>query len=151
MQALHFPEYQFRFKSNENKTYIFDILRKKYVVLSPEEWVRQHVVCYLLEEKKYPKSMIAVEKQFTINRLKKRFDILVYNSQGNPLLIVECKAPSVKITQEIFDQIAQYNMQLNAELLMVSNGLDHYFCNLDHKNQRYNFLKDLPPYSKPWK
>ncbi|MDJ0646521.1 MAG: type I restriction enzyme HsdR N-terminal domain-containing protein [Flavobacteriaceae bacterium] len=149
MQALHFPEYQFRFKSNENKTYIFDILRKKYVVLSPEEWVRQHVVCYLLEEKKYPKSMIAVEKQFTINRLKKRFDILVYNSQGNPLLIVECKAPSVKITQEIFDQIAQYNMQLNAELLMVSNGLDHYFCNLDHKNQRYNFLKDLPPYSKP--
>lgn len=146
MQALNLPTYQFKIKSNENKRFIFDIIRKKYVVLTPEEWVRQHIVYFLIYEKKYPKSLIAVEKQLIVNKLKKRFDILVFNANGLADIIVECKAPSVKITQDAFDQIAQYNLKLNANYLTVSNGLQHYFCKLDHENEQYTFLKDMPNY-----
>ena len=114
MQRLNLPTYNFKLKSSENKTLIFDKLRKKYVVLTPEEWVRQHYVCFLIEEKKYPISLIALEKQLIINNRKKRTDILVFNNEGNHEIIVECKAPSIKITQDTFDQIARYNLKLKA-------------------------------------
>jgi len=146
MQKLNLQTYSFRIKSKENKQFIFDIIRKKYVVLNPEEWVRQHIIHYLISDKGYPKSLIAVEKQLTINTLIKRFDILVFNNKGLPHIIVECKAPSIKITQKTFDQIARYNLKINAEYLMLTNGLQHYFCKLDHANEAYKFLKDLPNY-----
>ncbi len=125
---------------------IFDILRKKFLVLTPEEWVRQHFVLYLLEEKKYPKSLIALEKQLTINNRKKRTDILIFNTKGEPDIIVECKAPSIKITQATFDQIARYNLKLKANYLIVTNGLQHFYCKMDFENETYIFLKDIPDY-----
>jgi len=144
MQELNFPSYSFRLKASENKTLIFDIVRKKYVVLTPEEWVRQHVIHFLHTEKKYPLSLMAIEKQLKINSLIKRTDIVVYNREGKPKIIIECKAPSVPISQGTFDQIARYNLQLESTFLMVTNGLDHYFCVMDHENTTYVFLKDLP-------
>lgn len=146
MQKLNLPQVKFRIKSKENKQFIFDIIRKKFIVLTPEEWVRQHVIHYFISEKETPKPLIAVEKQLTINTLIKRFDILVFNKKGFPQIIIECKSPSVKITQKTFDQIARYNLKLNAEYLMVTNGLQHYFCKLDHENKQYKFLEDLPNY-----
>jgi hypothetical protein len=122
MLQLNFPAYEFRFKNSENKVQIFDVIRKKFVVLQPEEWVRQHLVHYLISEKKYPSSLINVEKQLTVNGLKKRYDIVVFNSDGSIEILVECKAPKIAINQITFNQIAQYNMNLNANYLMVSNG-----------------------------
>ncbi|WP_281765691.1 type I restriction enzyme HsdR N-terminal domain-containing protein [Neptunitalea lumnitzerae] len=147
MQLLNFPKYSFRFKNRENKIYIFDEIRKKFVVLQPEEWVRQHVVKYLMEEKLYPKSLINVEKKLTINNLVKRYDVVVYNSDGSILLMVECKAPEVTISQHTFDQIARYNLALNAEHLMVTNGKSHYFCKMDYEQECYHFLRELPNYT----
>jgi hypothetical protein len=148
MLSLNFPKYNLRIKSSENKTWVFDIIRKKYVLLQPEEWVRQHMVHYLLETKKYPTSLINTEKQLIVNNLKKRYDIVVYNSNGSIHILVECKAPSIKITQQAFDQIAQYNMQLNATFLIVSNGLEHYFCKMDYQNKKYIFLNEIPDFKR---
>ena len=146
MQKLNLPDYKFRLKSNENKTLIFDNLRKKYMVLTPEEWVRQHFVQFLIEEKKYPASLIAIEKQVLVNNLKKRSDILVFNKDGNPEIIVECKAPKIKITQATFDQIARYNSKLRANFLVVTNGLSHFYCKMDFEKETYLFLKEIPDY-----
>ena len=146
MQDLNFPKYSFRFKNSENKVSIFDSIRKKFVILQPEEWVRQHGIQYLIEEKGYPKSLINVEKELTINTLKKRYDIVVFNPDGSIHLIVECKAPRININQDTFDQIARYNLELNASYLMVTNGLNHYYCQMDFENERYQFLKDIPGY-----
>lgn len=148
MQKLNLPSYSFKLKSKENKTLIFDKFRKKYVVLTPEEWVRQHVAYFLLEEKKYPISLISIEKQFRINNLKKRTDIIIFNAFGNPEIMVECKAPSVKITQETFDQIARYNLKIKANFLFVTNGLDHFYCQMDFENETYIFLQELPNFIK---
>lgn len=147
MQKLNFSPYTFRFKNSENKISIFDAIRKKFIILTPEEWVRQHVVQFLLEEKKYPKSLINVEKVLHVNGLRKRYDIVVFNSDGSIFILIECKAPEVKISQATFDQIAQYNMTLKAQYLMVTNGLNHYFCQMDFENERYDFLRELPDYS----
>lgn len=147
MQPLNFPSYKFRFKNSENKLLIFDEVRKKFVALQPEEWVRQHVVRFLKNEKKYPASLINVEKQFKINGLVKRFDVIVFNSDGSVHLVVECKAPEVDITQQTFDQIARYNLSLKASYLMVTNGLDIIYCQLDYQNEKYVFLKDIPSYN----
>lgn len=146
MQKLNFPSYAFKLKSSENKTLIFDIVRKKYVILTPEEWVRQHVVHFLLKEKNYPISLIALEKQLKINLRTKRTDIVVYNIQGNPEILIECKAPSIKISQTTFDQIARYNLSANSNYLIVTNGLTHYFCQIDTTKETYIFLKDIPSY-----
>lgn len=148
MQKLNFPTYSFRFKNNENKVSIFDAIRKKFVVLQPEEWVRQHCLQFLIEEKKYPKSLINVEKELTVNDLRKRYDIVVYNPNGQIHLVVECKAPKINIDQTVFDQIARYNLELNATYLMVTNGINHYFCQMDFENERYVFLRDIPEYQK---
>lgn len=146
MQQLNFPAYSFRFKSSENKISIFDEIRKKFIVLTPEEWVRQHVVQFLMQEKKYPKSRINVEKTLLLNQTKKRYDIVVFNRDGSIFLIVECKAPNVAITQETFDQIARYNLSLNAQYLMITNGLQHYYCQTDSKKKKYVFLENIPEY-----
>ena len=120
MKPLNFPEYQFRFKSKENKTAIFSILRKKFLILTPEEWVRQHCVKFLISEKNYSEALLNEEKQIKLNGIDKRYDIVAFKPNGDIRLVVECKAPSVKITQDTFDQIARYNMALNAEYLMVT-------------------------------
>lgn len=147
MQKLNFPEYAFRFKNTENKVAIFDEIRKKFILLTPEEWVRQHVVHFLLTAKNFPKSHINVEKVVKINGMNKRYDIVVYRPDGSIFLIVECKAPSVSISQATFDQIARYNMILKSGYLMVTNGLNHYFCQMDNEAERYVFLRDIPPYT----
>ena len=125
---------------------IFDEIRKKFIVLTPEEWVRQHVVCFLMDEKKYPKSLINVEKVLKVNGLSKRYDAVVFNPDGSIKVLVECKAPEVKITQATFDKIARYNLTLKAQFLMVTNGLNHYFCQMDFENEAYVFLSQLPDY-----
>jgi hypothetical protein len=146
VQKLNFSTYSFRFKNSENKVSIFDSIRKKFVILQPEEWVRQHCVSYLIEEKGYPKTLINVEKELIINTLRKRYDIVIYNPDGSIYLIVECKSPKIKINQDVFDQIARYNLVLNAKYLMVTNGLNHYYCQMDFENEQYHFLKDIPDY-----
>ena len=147
MQNLNFPPYSFRLKNSENNTHIFDVIRKKFVVLQPEEWVRQHCIQYLLQEKNYPISLINVEKVVLINGLKKRYDIVVFNPDGSITLVVECKAPKVNISQSSFDQIARYNLTLKAPYLMVTNGLNHYFCTMNHDLGNYEFLETLQNYN----
>jgi len=146
VQELNFPTYSFRFKNSENKPSIFDQIRKKFIILTPEEWVRQHCINFLILEKNYPKSLINVEKELLINGRKKRYDIVVYSPDGSIHILIECKAPKVPITQKTFDQIAQYNLKLNADLLMVTNGIHHYYCKMDFKEERYQFLRDIPEY-----
>ena len=146
MELLNFPACEFRFRKSDSQTVIFDEIRKKFLVLTPEEWVRQHVVQYLINEKKYPKSLINVEKILKINGIPKRYDIVVFNTDGSIFILVECKAPQVKISQHVFDQIARYNMAMQSQLLMVTNGLNHYYCKLDYENERYDFMPELPMY-----
>ena len=143
-----FPEFEYKITQKDGKLFIFDAIAKKFRALTPEEWVRQHFVHFLIDQKKYPETLIAIEKQLTINNLKKRSDILVFNTDGKPEIIVECKAPRVKISQSAFDQIARYNLALKASCLMVTNGLNHYFCTMDHNLGIYNFFKELPSYVK---
>ncbi len=146
MQELNLPKYPFTIKKKAEKLYIFDEIRKKYIFLTPEEWVRQHFIQFLISQKKYPKSLIAVEKEIKVNTLKKRFDILVFNKYGKHDIVVECKAPKVKITQKTFDQIARYNLSLEANYLIVTNGLEHYYCKMDYQKQQYVFLENIPDY-----
>ena len=148
MQKLNFPDYSFRFKNSENKVSIFDEIRKKFIILTPEEWVRQHTIQFLLQQKKYPKSYINAEKTITINGTTKRYDLVVFKPNGELFLLVECKAPEVTINQQTFDQIARYNLKLNADYLMVTNGLNHYFCEMNLEEEKYIFLKELPEYQQ---
>ncbi|PWL38787.1 restriction endonuclease subunit R [Flagellimonas aquimarina] len=148
MQALNFPKYSFRIKSSENRLHIFDVIRKKFVVLQPEEWVRQHVIHYLIFTKKYPASLINIEKQLIVNNLKKRYDIVVFKPNGTIETLIECKSPEIKIKQTTFDQIAQYNYLLKSNYLMVTNGMEHYYCEMDFKNEKYRFLKEIPDFSR---
>jgi len=148
VQELNFPKFEYRFKSTENKISIFDVIRKKFIILQPEEWVRQHCIHYLINVKKFPLSLINVEKGITINGLKKRYDIVIFNSDGSIHLIVECKSYNVEINQHTFDQIARYNLTLDANYLMVTNGINHYYCQMNMQEERYAFLKDIPEYSR---
>ena len=144
---LNLPTYPIRIKEEENGTYIFDVIRKKFLLLTPEEWVRQHLVHFLVEEKKYPRSLIQLEGGLKLNNLQKRSDILIFNNIGQKIVLIECKAPSVKISQETFDQIARYNFIHQVKWLVVSNGLQHYCCAIDFENQSYRFVEELPEYS----
>ncbi|MCE2612245.1 type I restriction enzyme HsdR N-terminal domain-containing protein [Flavobacteriaceae bacterium D16] len=148
MKSLCFPQYDFRFKSSENTRYIFDIIRKKFVVLQPEEWVRQHVIHYLIQDKGYPKSLINVEKTIRMHGLSKRYDLVVFSPLGQIVLLAECKAPSVPITQETFDQIARYNMALRSSLLLLTNGKEMYCCEMDFEKEKYTFLDQVPDFSR---
>lgn len=144
MHVLNLPPYQFKLKQQGIRTQIFDSIRKKYVVLTPEEWVRQNFLQYLIQEKKYPASLIAVEAGLKYNQLQKRMDVLVYDKQGSPHLMVECKAPEVKITQDVFDQIARYNMVFKVKYLVVTNGLHHFCCLMDYTQNTYLYLEQIP-------
>ena len=148
MRQLNFKQYSFRFKNRENKPLIFDVVRKKFMVLTPEEWVRQNTIQYLVKELNIPLSLINVEKQIKLHGTIKRYDIVTFNPDGSIHLIVECKADSIKISQDTFDQIARYNLVLKSTFLMVTNGIDHYYCKMDLQNQRYSFLETLPEYQK---
>ncbi|HXC04855.1 MAG TPA: type I restriction enzyme HsdR N-terminal domain-containing protein [Bacteroidia bacterium] len=141
---LRFPAYSFRLRPGE----IFDPARKRFVALSPEEWVRQHVIRYLLEEKGVPISLMAVEAGLELNGLKKRVDLVAYSPAGKPVLIVECKAPHIKIGQETFDQAARYNLKLGVDFLFITNGINHYICKSDKSSSTYLFLKELPGYKE---
>tara|TARA_X000001036_G_scaffold203427_2_gene191103 strand:+ start:504 stop:950 length:447 start_codon:yes stop_codon:yes gene_type:complete len=146
MYKLNFPLYQIPVKNNENKILVFDSIRKKWLKLIPEEWVRLNCIEFLTNEKKIPRSLISVEKEFKLNNLKKRFDIVVYNEKGEIYLLIECKAPNVKINQSVFNQISKYNLVLKSKFLMITNGIDHYFFEMNFKNQQIDFLKELPNY-----
>ena len=122
MQLLNLPAYQYKIKTDGQRKQIFDRIRKKYVALTPEEWVRQHFINFLIEQKKYPESLMMVEMKLKYNRQQKRGDIVIYNNLGKPCVIVECKSPEIKITQDVFDQAARYNMTLKVEYLLVTNG-----------------------------
>lgn len=144
MQKLNLPQFDFRLKKEGRKHYIFDDIRKKFILLTPEEWVRQNFIRFLIEDKNYPRSLMAVEKQITINSKLFRFDLVGYQRSGQPFLIAEFKAPGVKITQQAFDQVVRYNMALKVKLVIVSNGLQHFVCAIDYDNGSYNFLKEIP-------
>ena len=134
-------------KNTQGKLEILDRVRKKYVICTDEEKVRQMTIVYLTETLNVPMSSIAVETNIKVNNLPKRTDIVVHNSNLKPALIVECKAPSVKITQDVFEQIARYNLALQVNYLMVTNGVEHYFCHLDFEKQSYQFIPELPDWS----
>lgn len=146
MQGLNLPTYLFNIKSEGGRKFILDIVRRKYVALTPEEWVRQNFIRYLNEEKKYPLSLISVEASFPLYKTSKRFDILVYNRQGQPLAMVECKSPDVKINKEVFEQIIRYNLTYKLNILMVTNGLQHFCCRLNHAANMTEFLKEIPTF-----
>lgn len=146
MQKLNLPLAKLRVKQIGDKRYVFDAIRRKYLVLTPEEWVRQHYVHYLINEKQVPSGLIALEKGLKVNSMSRRTDIVIYSQDAMPLVIVECKAASVPITQKVFEQIARYNMSLQVPFLVVTNGVQTYSCLLDYQNQNYHFLPDLPVY-----
>lgn len=133
-------------KSEGEKTYIFDVVRKKYLLLTPEEWVRQNFIHYLNKEKKYPLGLMGVEQMVKYNSLKTRADIVMYNTEGKANIIVECKAPDVKITQDTFNQIAKYNSQLKVKYLLVTNGMNHYCCEMNYEKNEIVFLEEVPTY-----
>jgi hypothetical protein len=146
MLPLNLPQYEFAIKHG-NPTKIFDVIRKKYVKLTPEEWVRQNFLKYLISEKNYPSSLILIEQTLQVNKLKKRCDAVIYDNSAQPLMIIEFKKPDVPIDQKVFDQIARYNIPLKVKYLMVSNGLQHYCSLIDFENSTFRFLEDIPPYS----
>lgn len=147
MEQLNFERYPIHLKNKENKRYIFDIVRKKDIILTPEEWVRQHCVHFLIREKNYPLSLINVEKQISLFGKTKRYDIVVFSRSGDVHILIECKAPSIEINQATFDQIAQYNLTMNSNYLMVTNGLQHIYCQINAENNGYQYLRELPNYN----
>lgn len=146
MDKLNLPQANLRISTNNGISYVFDILRNKNIQITPEEWVRQHFVHYLIEEKSYPKSLMANEVLVKLNGMNRRSDTVVYDKYLNPLVIIEYKAPHIKITQEVFDQICRYNFVLKVNYLIVSNGLQHFYCKIDYINKSYSFLQEIPPY-----
>ena len=145
---LNLPLYSFRFREQTGKKQIFDGFRRKWVMLTPEEWVRQNFARYLTEVKHFPSSLVALERSLRINQHDFRTDVVLFSKSGNPLVVVECKAPEVKITQQVFDQIARYNLELRVSCLIVTNGLAHYCCRFDQDQQTYTFLQEIPDYTE---
>jgi len=143
---LNFPEYKFRVRQTAKGTEIFDVIRKKFVALTPEEWVRQNAVQFLIREKQVPVGRVNVEVALEASGLPRRADVVVFDNFGKPVAIVECKAPTVKITQDAFDQIARYNIALKASYLIVTNGLSHFCCYIDIEKQTYCFVDKIPDY-----
>ena len=147
MQKLNLPPYNANIKSDNGCNLIFDVLRGKYVALTPEEWVRQNFVQYLINYKNYSRSLMNNEIPLRLNGTSKRCDTVVFSNTAVPKMIIEYKAPEIKITQKVFNQITRYNMVLKVDYLVVSNGLNHYCCKMDYENQGYIFLEDVPDFS----
>ena len=148
MLPLNLPDYPVKITIKDGKKVIFDIVRKTYVALTPEEWVRQHFIHFLTEQKGYPQSLLANEVQLHLNGMKKRCDSVLFDTNLRPRLIVEYKAPTVEITQKVFTQISNYNLVMKVDYLIVSNGMLHYCCKIDYETQSYHFLKNIPEYSE---
>ena len=146
LPKLNLPNAELKIKLVEETTQVFDEVRKKYFKLTPEEWVRQNFIHYLNKEKNYPFGLMGVEKMVKYNSLKNRADIVIWNREGMPSVIVECKAPNLKITQDAFNQIAKYNYKLRVKYLVVTNGLQHFCCEMDYKNNKITFLEEIPEY-----
>ena len=146
MQELNLPQYPLKIKEEGGTRYIFDSIRKKYLVLLPEEWVRQNFIQFLVRDKNYAASLIAIEKGLKLNELQKRADIVIYDKQAKPIVLIECKAPKVKINQEVFEQVARYNMVFKVPYLVVTNGLEHYCAKVNFETNSFEFLKDIPDY-----
>jgi hypothetical protein len=148
MLSLNLPSFDAKIQASDGKNMIFDILRRKYVALTPEEWVRQHFIHFLVEHKGYPVGLLANEVQLRLNGTKKRCDSVLYDRSLKARMIIEYKAPHVEITQAVFDQIMRYNIVLRVEYLVVSNGLKHYCCRMDYTTNRYDFLHEIPAYDQ---
>lgn len=146
MLELNLPAFDIKVTEIRGSLSVFDRLRKKYVALTPEEWVRQHFINFLITEKGYPVSLIANEIMVNLNGQKKRCDSVVFDRSGEPIVIVEYKAPDIEINQKVFDQIARYNIVLRVGLLIVSNGINHYCCRIDYDKQEFFYLEDIPEY-----
>jgi hypothetical protein len=143
---LNLPNHSFKITQRDGLYFIFDEIRKKHLVLTPEEWVRQHFIRYLISEKKFPASLLKIEGGLSLNQTKKRSDILVYTNLGEKIMVIECKAPAIAITQATFDQAARYNSVYKAPWLAVTNGLQHYYAKIDHQNGKFLFVEELPMY-----
>mgnify|MGYP002621530011 CR=1 FL=1 len=149
LPRLNFPDYNFTLNADNSEgegAKIFDIIRKKFVQLSPEEWVRQHALHYLVKDRGFPPSLIAVEKTVKINRMDKRFDILAYTASASPLLLGECKSPYVNIDQKVFDQASRYNIVLNAPYFLITNGLVTVWAKVNRENMAFEYLESIPRY-----
>ena len=146
MVQLNLPPYQIRVKETGSRKQVFDILRRKYVALTPEDWVRQHFIHYLIEHKNYPASLLANEVPLQIGEKRMRADSVLYDNQLHPRIIIEYKAPNITLTQKVFDQITVYNLLLHVDYLIVSNGMTTYICKMDYEKQTYKFLETIPNY-----
>lgn len=146
MSGLNLPPFELKIKKQNNKDYVFDRLRKQFTRLTPEEYVRQHFINYLIEHKNYSEALMANEVMIEVGNLKKRCDTVLYDRFMNPVLVVEYKSPAVKITQETFDQIVMYNTTLQVPWLIVSNGLQHFCCKIDYEKGGYRFEAEIPSY-----
>jgi hypothetical protein len=144
---LNLPEHPFKITLKESQYYIFDEIRKRHLVLTPEEWVRQHFIQFLIKEKRFPKSLIQIEAGLTLNTLQKRTDIVVFNTAGERIMVVECKAPGIKISQSVFDQAARYNSVHKAGWLCVTNGIKHCYAKICHDSSAFSFVEELPEYT----
>ncbi|MDB4926164.1 type I restriction enzyme HsdR N-terminal domain-containing protein [Mucilaginibacter sp.] len=146
LQPLNLPPHPFKITDENGQLSLFDEIRKKNIIITPEEWVRQHFVQYLIKQKNYPKSLIKLEGGHKLHGKQKRSDIIAFNSAGEKILLVECKAPSIPIDQKVFDQVARYNIVHKIVLLAVTNGLQHYYCRINFEQQGYKFIEELPDY-----
>ncbi len=147
MQTLNFPNCDFKITRKEEGEYVFDIIRKKDILLTPEEWVRQHIIHYLLDELDYPRGLVKVESGVSYNKRMKRSDVVIYNNLGNPQILVECKAPGVKIDQSTLEQVAVYNNSLKASIIILTNGLVHYTFKIGAAGELIN-LKEIPKFER---
>ena len=145
---INLPPYEIKLRERDGKRQIFDFLRRRYVALTPEEWVRQHFVHYLMAYKGYPKGLLANEVELDVGEKKLRCDTLLYNKALQPQMIVEYKSPEIELTQRVFNQITAYNFLLHVDYLVVSNGRQHYCCRMDYEHQTYTFLQDIPAYGE---
>ncbi|MBR3389553.1 MAG: type I restriction enzyme HsdR N-terminal domain-containing protein [Prevotella sp.] len=148
MYQLNLPTYDLRLRRTGNRDMIFDVLRRKYVALTPEEWVRQHFVHFLIEHKGYPTALLANEIELRIGEKHLRADTLLYNKELRPHMLIEYKSPTIALTQKVFDQISAYNLLLHADYLIVSNGMQHICCRMDYEQNTYHFLEEIPDYSE---
>lgn len=148
MFQINLPHFDINIKEEDGKRSVFDILRKRYVALTPEEWVRQHFIHYLISEKHYPAALMANEISLSINGMNRRADSVLYNNEAVPLMLIEYKAPTVKITQKVFLQIEAYNHVFHVPWLIVSNGITHFCCHIDYNTNSIHFLKDIPSYEE---
>lgn len=147
MFPLNLPSYEIKLSESDGKRHIFDILRRKYVALTPEEWVRQHFIHYLIDHKGYPQGLLANETELRCGEKKLRCDSVLYDKEMHPKMIIEYKAPTIKLTQNVFDQIVAYNFLLRVDYLVISNGLEHICCVMDYDAQKYHFLREIPSFS----